>query len=111
MRLITTTLFLLFILQICAISQVSDTTSARVPTGPADVVDLTGEAVIIKAEPDRPRVNIIADRLKPTFDTINLEKSFYDELIGKTERIIVLDKSSEKELKPIDVEKILNKMR
>jgi len=111
MRFLNTTLFLIFIVQISVLSQVSDTTSVPLPTGPTDVVDLTGEAVIIKAEPDRPRVNIIADRLKPTFDTINLEKSFYDELTGKTERIIVLDKSSEKELKPIDVEKFINKMR
>lgn len=111
MRLIYTSLFLLFVLQICALSQVSDTTAAQVPSGPADVVDLTGQAVIIKAEPDRPRVNIIADRLKPTFDTINLEKSFYDELLGKSERIIVLDKSTEKEFEQIDVEKILNKIR
>jgi hypothetical protein len=111
MRLLGITLFLLIVLQLNIMGQVSDTTVVDVPTGPADVVDLTGEAVIIKAEPDRPRVNIIADRLKPTFDTINLEKSFYDELIGKTERIIVLEKTSEKEFKPVNVEKILNKMR
>jgi hypothetical protein len=111
MRLLSITIFLIFVLQICALAQETDTTRVSPPTGAGEVVDLTGEAVIIKAEPDRPRVNIIADRLKPNFETINLEKSFYDELIGKTERIIVLEKSSEKEFKPIEVEKILNKMR
>ena len=38
-----------------------------------DFVDLTGDAVRITIEPDRPRVNIIADRIKPEFDMMNLE--------------------------------------
>ena len=111
MRFIYLIILIVFFVPIICVAQTADSVSAPAASDPGDFVDLTGEAVIIKAEPDRPRVNIIADRLKPTFDSINLEKSFYDELVGKSERIIVLEESSEKELQPIDVEKILNKMR
>jgi hypothetical protein len=111
MRFIYLIISIVFFMPLICAAQTADSVSAPAPSDPGDFVDLTGEAVIIKAEPDRPRVNIIADRLKPTFDSINLEKSFYDELVGKSERIIVLEDRSEKELQPIDVEKILNKMR
>lgn len=75
-----------------------------------DVVDLTADAVIIKAEPDRPRVNIISDRIKPEFDNINLEKSFVPELLGRAERIVIVQRSKE-EIKPIDIKQILNRTR
>jgi len=85
---------------------------SAVTTGPVgDVVDLTGSAVIIKAEPDRPRVNIISDRIKPEFDNINLEKSFVPELLGKAERIVIIKATSEKEVESIDVKNILNRSR
>jgi len=76
-----------------------------------DVVDLTGQAVIIKAEPDRPRVNIISDRLKPEFDNISLEKSFAPELMGRAERIVIIPKTQEDEQQPIDIKQILNRSR
>ena len=76
----------------------------------ADVVDLTADAVLITAEPDRPRVNIISDRIKPEFDNINLEKSFVPELLGRAERIVIVQRSKE-EIKPIDIKQILNRTR
>ena len=76
----------------------------------ADVVDLTADAVLITAEPDRPRVNIISDRIKPEFDNINLEKSFVPELLGRAERIVIVKRSKE-EINPIDIKQILNRTR
>jgi len=94
------------------LAQTPDSTRVRAPRGSSDVVDLTTEAVRIKAEPERPRVNIIADRIKPEFENINLERSFFAELMGKGERIVILDKpESTDEIERIDIEKILNKSR
>ncbi len=90
-----------------AVSYVDD---SYTPAGGADVVDLTADAVIITAEPDRPRVNIISDRIKPEFDNINLEKSFMPELLGRAERIVIVKRSKE-EIKPIDIKQILNRTR
>lgn len=88
-----------------------DTSADSVNYGTSDdVVDLTSDAVIIKAEPERPRVNIISDRIKPEFDNINLEKSFVEELLGKSERIEIIEKQN-KESESIDIDKILNRSR
>ncbi len=76
-------------------------------SGSGDVVELTA---VIKAEPDRPRVNIISDRIKPEFDNINLEKSFRAELLGRAERIVIIQRSRE-ELEPIEIKQILNRTR
>ena len=89
-------------------AQAADSVAAE---DPGDFVDLTGDAVIIKAEPDRPRVNIISDRIKPTFDTINLVKSFVPELVGVGERIVVLEKNFRREEDIIDVDKVVNRSR
>jgi len=78
---------------------------------PGDFVDLTGEAVRITIEPERPRVNIIADRIKPEFGNINLEKSFIPELLGRAERIEIVSRSKEEALKPIDTKQVLNRAR
>jgi hypothetical protein len=76
------------------------------------VVDLTTEAVRIKAEPERPRVNIIAERIKPEFDNINLERSFMPELLGKGEKIVVIGQPLNTDLiERIDIEKTLSKTR
>jgi TonB family protein len=76
-----------------------------------DVVDLSDRATVIKAEPDRPRVNIISDRIKPEFDNINLEKSFRQELLGRSERIVIIKRSQDEAIKPIDIKQILNRTR
>lgn len=89
---------------------VSYTEDSYTPSSGADVVDLSADAVLIKAEPDRPRVNIISDRIKPEFDNINLEKSFTPELLGRAERIVIVQRSKE-EIKPIDIKQILNRTR
>ena len=90
-------------------SQNSSADSVRYGTG-SDVVDLTSDAVIIKAEPERPRVNIISDRIKPEFDNINLEKSFMPELLGRSERIEIVDKK-ETGSETIDIDKTLSRSR
>lgn len=78
---------------------------------PGDFVDLTGEAVRITIEPERPRVNIIADRIKPEFDMMNLERSFLPELTGKGEKIVVVDPKARISDDQIDIENIINRSR
>jgi hypothetical protein len=76
-----------------------------------DFVDLTGEAVRITIEPERPRVNIIADRIKPEFDMMNLERSYLPELTGKGEKIVVVDPKAGIRDDLIDIKKIINRSR
>jgi len=84
-------------------------TAASAPVG--DIVDLSGSAVVIKAEPDRPRVNIISDRIKPRFDNINLEKSFVPELKGEGEHFVIRQRIAEEEFETVEVKSVLNKTR
>jgi TonB family protein len=76
-----------------------------------DFVDLTGEAVRITIEPERPRVNIIADRIKPEFDMMNLERSYLPELTGKGEKIVVVNPKARIGDDLIDIKKITNRSR
>jgi hypothetical protein len=111
-KLIFSVLFI-FLLSGTLFSQTTDSTAAPVtPSGSgSDFVDLSQEAVIIKIEPERPRVNIFAERIKPEFDDINLDKSFINELTGKGEKVVVLDDKTNDQFKIIEVEKILNRTR
>jgi len=111
-RIIAFTLFLFILLTNLCYAQATDTTTTDVASpGGSDFVDLSGEAVIIKAEPERPRVNIISDRIKPEFVTIDLEKSFLPELTGRGERIVVIPRRQEHEIQLIDIAKTLNRSR
>jgi hypothetical protein len=83
--------------------------AASGPVG--DVVDLSGAAVVIKAEPDRPRVNIISDRIKPRFDNINLDKSFAPELKGEGEHIVIRKIEPEEEFETVEIKQLVNKSR
>ena len=74
-------------------------------------MDLTGEAVRITIEPERPRVNIIADRIKPEFDMMNLERSFLPELTGKGEKIVIVDPKNQVKDDMIDINQIVNRSR
>jgi TonB family protein len=78
---------------------------------PGDFVDLTGDAVRITIEPERPRVNIIADRIKPEFDMMNLERSYLPELTGKGEKIVVVDPKARTKGDLIEIKKIVNRSR
>jgi TonB family protein len=78
---------------------------------PGDFVDLTGEAVRITIEPERPRVNIIADRIKPEFDMMNLQRSYLPELTGKGEKIVVVDPKARMKDDMIEIKKIINRSR
>jgi TonB family protein len=78
---------------------------------PGDFVDLTGEAVRITIEPERPRVNIIADRIKPEFDMMNLERSYLPELTGKGEKIVVVDLKAQVKDDLVEIKKIINRSR
>jgi len=101
-------LFLILIVNI-GFTQTVDTTGTD--TGEATFIDLSGDAVRIKAEPEKPRVNIISNRIKPEFDDVNLEKSFKSELAGKGESIIVVEKEESTNIKPIEIDKIINRKR
>jgi hypothetical protein len=93
-----------------AFAQTADTTAT---TGGSGFIDLSGEAVRIKAEPEKPRVSIFSDRIRPQFDEVNLEKSFMPELLGYGEKIILMDpetlKDNDREI--IDVNKIVERRR
>ena len=93
--------------------QTSDTTATTASTTEevGDFVDLTGEAVRITIEPEKPRVNIIADRIKPEFDMMNMQRSFRSELTGSGEKIVVADPKASIKNDKIDVKKILNRSR
>jgi hypothetical protein len=90
--------------------QSSDTTAAS-GSETGDFVDLTGQAVRITIEPEKPRVNIIADRIKPEFDMMDLDRSYINDLAGGGERIILADPKSQFKEEEIDIEKILNRSR
>jgi len=107
---------LLLVLTESLLAQTTDSTSTGRQTtrvqSSGSVVDLTTEAVRIKAEPERPRVNIIADRIKPDFENINLERSFMAELMGKGEKIVVIGQPLNTDLiERINIEKTLAKTR
>jgi TonB family protein len=87
------------------------TTPAPAAEEPGDFVDLTGEAVRITIEPERPRVNIIADRIKPEFDMMNLERSYLPELTGKGEKIVVAEPKARSGDDLIEIKKIINRSR
>jgi hypothetical protein len=103
---------LVFIITFSSIGfgQTSDTT-ATTTEEVGDFVDLTGEAVRITIEPEKPRVNIIADRIKPEFDMMNMQRSFRSELTGSGEKIVVADPKARIKNDKIDVNKILNRSR
>jgi hypothetical protein len=85
---------------------------AEEPIG--DEVDMSGITIEIKPQPDRPRVTIYPERIKPEFDTVNLEKSFMPELVGKGERIELVENSASKQTtvtQSIDIDKVVNKPR
>jgi hypothetical protein len=92
-------------------SQQADTTAVQSGENVGDFVDLTGEAVRITIEPEKPRVNIIADRIKPEFDMMDLDRSYIKELTGGGEKTVVLDQKSAFKDEEIDIKKILNKSR
>ena len=103
---------LLILMTETLLGQTTDTTRTRASAASGTVVDLTGEAVMIKAEPERPRVNIIADRIKPEFENINLERTFIPELLGKGEKIVIIGRPlNDDQIERIDVEKTIAKSR
>jgi len=108
--------FLLVLLMMMVFSslvygQEADTTAVQGGENVGDFIDLTGEAVRITIEPEKPRVNIIADRIKPEFDMVDLDRSYLKELTGGGEKTVVLDQKSAFKEEEIDIKKILNKSR
>lgn len=90
-------------------AQTTDTTS--VSTGNEDFVDLSGQATVIKVEPEKPRVTLITERIKPQFTDVNLNKSFMKEILSKNDKSLVENKMIPEERTIIDVDKIVNKNR
>jgi len=91
-------------------AQSQDTTATA--GGNNQIIDLSGQATIIKVEPEKPRVNIFSDRIKPEFDEVHLRRSFMNELTGKGEKVIVKT-AVERKGKPeyIDIDEVVNKSR
>jgi hypothetical protein len=110
MRIIT----FIFILGIILFSsgvyaQVNDSTAAS--GGGDDFVDLSDQATVIKVEPERPRVTLITERIKPQFTDVNLNKSFMNEILSKNDKNLVENKMIPEQRTIIDVDKIVNKNR
>ncbi|GAB4174017.1 MAG: hypothetical protein Kow00108_08900 [Calditrichia bacterium] len=77
----------------------------------AGVIDLTQEAIRIERRIEMPRVSIFDKRVEPQFDDITMDRSFMNEIVGKTEEVGLLS-SKTILVKPIkDVDKILKKNR
>ena len=90
-------------------AQVNDTTAVN--TGSGDFVDLSEQATIIKVEPERPRVTLITERIKPQFTDVNLNKSFMNEILSKNDKSLVENKMIPEKRTIIDIDKIVNKNR
>ena len=103
-------IFILGIIVICSgvYAQTADTTAA---SGGSDFVDLSEQATIIKVEPEKPRVTLITERIKPQFTDVNLNKSFMNEILSKNDKNLVENKMIPEERKIIDIDKIVNKNR
>jgi hypothetical protein len=99
------------IITICSgvYAQVNDTTA--VTTSGDDFVDLSEQATIIKVEPEKPRVTLITERIKPQFMDVNLNKSFLNEILSKNDKTFVENKMIPEERTIIDVDKFVNKNR
>lgn len=106
-------LFILLLFTFSALGQVSDTTSTSPVTASddADFVDLSDQATIIKVEPEKPRVTLITDRIKPQFTDVNLSKSFIKEIMAKSDKALLENKIAPSKQLIIDIGKILNKSR
>jgi len=104
-------IFILGIIIICSgvYAQTADTTAASI--GSDDFVDLSDQATVIKVEPERPRVTLITERIKPQFTDVNLNKSFMSEILSKNDKNRVENKMIPEERTIIDVDKIVNKNR
>ena len=104
-------IFLIGIILICSsvYAQVNDTTAVN--TGSGDFVDLSEQATIIKVEPERPRVTLITERIKPQFTDVNLNKSFMNEILSKNDKSLVENKMIPEKRTIIDIDKIVNKNR
>ena len=65
-------IFILGIIIICSgvYAQTADTTAAS--PGSDDFVDLSDQATIIKVEPEKPRVTLITERIKPQAPAITI---------------------------------------
>ncbi len=107
---ILTGIFFVIIFSTVGFGQVSDTTAVS-DDDIGDFVDLTGAAVRITIEPEKPRVNIIADRIKPEFDMMNLDRSYIPELTGMGEKIMIADPKATVRDDKIDVKNIVNRSR
>ena len=103
----------LFILSATKIvAQTVDTTETVTQmTGDDDFVDLSDQATVIKVEAEKPRVTLITERIKPQFTDINLDKSFKNEILSKSDKTLLKEKIAPADRLIIDVEKILNKSR
>jgi len=104
-------IFILGNIVICSgvYAQIADTTAASV--GSSDFVDLSDQATVIKVEPEKPRVTLITDRIKPQFSDVNLNKSFMNEILSKNDKNLVENKMIHEERKIIDIDKMVNKNR
>ena len=104
-------IFILGIIVFCSGVYAQTTDTSAVAGGSDDFVDLSDQATVIKAEPEKPRVTLITERIKPQITDVNLNKSFMNEILSKNDKSLVENKMIPDERKIIDVDKIVNKNR
>jgi|GEM_PF-1887329 len=90
-------------------AQQRDTTRAATIFSQDDVITLDIQEIKITIE--KPQVTIISDRIKPEFDEVHLDKSFFRELRGEGEKFIfeIEDKFEAKQR--IDIKQLLKRNR
>ena len=104
-------IFVLGIIIFCSGVYAQTTDSTAVTGGSDDFVDLSDQATLIKVEPEKPRVTLITERIKPQFTDVNLNKSFMSEILSKNDKNLVENKMIPEQRTIIDVDKIVNKNR
>lgn len=104
-------IFVLGIIIFCSGVYAQTTDSTAVAGGSDDFVDLSDQATLIKVEPEKPRVTLITERIKPQFTDVNLNKSFMSEILSKNDKNLVENKMIPEQRTIIDVDKIVNKNR
>jgi hypothetical protein len=90
-------------------AQQRDTTRAEATFNQDEVISLDIQEIKITIE--KPQVTIISDRIKPEFDEVHLDKSFFRELRGEGEKFIfeIEDKFEAKQR--IDINQFLKRNR
>jgi hypothetical protein len=109
-----TFVFSIAVFLVCGFVNAQQDSTYTAPAVVGDYVDLSGTAIEIKIEPDRPRITLFKRRIEPEFGSVDLDKSFMPELLGKGERIELTEDNENQNpatIQMIDISTAVNKPR